>query len=97
MIKQLAKGKKEDGFVKRLEGFTPILLAVSAQDKNLDCVKTLIQNGADHLVRCGNGNTIAHHAALNGNKNILEFLISGLKIDTSLKNNKGLTVYEVAH
>ena len=60
-------------------------------------MKTLIQNGADHLVRDGNGKTIAHHAALNGNKICLEFLISSLKIDMSIKNNKGQTVYDVAH
>jgi ankyrin repeat protein len=43
------------------------MLAVAGTDSNLECVKLLLQKGANYKVEDEYGNNLHHIAAINGN------------------------------
>jgi ankyrin repeat protein len=67
------------------------MLAIARDDSNLECVKLLLQKGANYKVEDEYGNTVHHIAALNGNNNILDYLAKNLKIELFARNEKGET------
>lgn len=67
------------------------MLAIARDDSNLECVKLLLQKGANYRVLDEYGNTVHHIAALNGNNNILDYLAKNLKIELFSRNEKGET------
>jgi ankyrin repeat protein len=71
------------------------MLAVSRDDKNLDCVKILLQAGADFTSKDSYGNTVIHLAAMNGNNKILDYLSKNLKINIFERNKVGDTALSV--
>ena len=71
------------------------MLAVARDDSNLDCVKLLLQKGADYKVLDEYGNTLHHIAALNGNNLIMDYLAKNLKIELFSRNAKGDTALSI--
>jgi ankyrin repeat protein len=67
------------------------MLAVARSDENLECVKYLLQKGANYKVEDEYGNNLHHIAAINGNIKILDYLAKNLKIELFSRNGKGET------
>ena len=67
------------------------MLAVAGTDSNLECVKLLLQKGANYKVEDEYGNNLHHIAAINGNNQILDYLAKNLKIELFSRNEKGDT------
>lgn len=82
-------------FVKEFAIYTPLMLAVAREDSNLECVKILLQKGADYKVKDEYKNTLHHIAAINGNNNILDYLAKNLKIELFERNEKGDTALSI--
>ncbi len=67
-------------------------LHYTAKLGNLDTLKLLIKLHADHNILSKNGNDLLGIAALNGQKEIIEYLINELKFDVNFINpNQGTT------
>lgn len=81
--------KVAGGFQKEFVNYTPLMLAVSGSDENLECVKTLLQHGANFESKDTYGNGVIHIAAINGNNKILDYLTKNLKTDMFSRNLKG--------
>jgi hypothetical protein len=81
--------KVAGGFQKEFANYTPLMLAVSGSDENLECVKTLLQHGANFESKDTYGNGVIHIAAINGNNKILDYLTKNLKTDMFSRNLKG--------
>jgi ankyrin repeat protein len=73
------------------------MLAVSRDDENLECVKTLLQHGANFETRDSLGNSVIHLAAMNGNNKILDYLTKNLKTDMFSRNKKGESALSLAN
>ena len=92
------KSKIPGGFQKEFAGYTPLMLAVTRSDENLDCVKTLLNHGASYDGLTDNfGNTVIHLAAMNGNNKILDYLTKTLKTDMFSRNKKGESALSLAN
>lgn len=83
--------KKSKTYVAEMAKYTPLMLAVAGDDKNLECVKTLLKNKANYKVTDQFDNNLLHIAAMNGNNKILEYLGKNLDIEIFARNNKGET------
>jgi ankyrin repeat protein/acetyl esterase/lipase len=68
---------------------TPISYAIEMQEDQ-KLVQALIDSGADLNSEDKNGDTLLHHAARNGNKNMIDLFISK-GLDVNAKNKYGLT------
>jgi len=82
-------------FAKEMSKYTPLMLAVSKGDENLDCLKYLLEAGADYTRKDTFDNTVLHIAALNGNNAMLEYMAKNLKIDLFARNKNGETALNV--
>lgn len=91
-----AKVKTAGGFQKEFQGYTPLMLAVARHDDNLECVKTLLQHGANFECKDAFGNGVIHIAAMNGNNKILDYLTKNLKTDMFSRNQKGESALSLA-
>ena len=83
------KSKIPGAFHKEFATYTPLMLAVSRDDENLEAVKILLQHGANFEVKDTLGNSVIHLAAMNGCNKILDYLTKNLKTDMFSRNNKG--------
>ena len=73
--------------IETLKGFTP--LWASVEYGNLNCVKILLNNGANFHLKDSKGNSILHAAALNNQLYMLEYLCTNLEMDHFCLNDKG--------
>ena len=75
---------------------TPLLGAIITGD--MDLVRTALQEHPEHLntAYVQNGNTPLHVAALNGQTEIVRFLLEQPGIDKTLKNKDGKTAFDLA-
>ena len=73
------------------------MLAVARDDDNLECVKTLLQHGANFECKDTYGNGVIHIAAMNGNNKILDYLTKNLKTDMFARNSKGESALSLAN
>ena len=75
--------------------YTPLMLAIAGGDHNLDCVKALLNKGANYKCEDDQDNTVLHIAAMNGCNQILEFLCKNLKIELFQRNKLGETTLSI--
>lgn len=87
--------KKSAAFVAEMAKYTPLMLAVAGDDKNLECVKTLLKNKANYKVVDQYENNLLHIAAMNGNNKIIEYLGKNLDIEIFARNSKGETALNI--
>ena len=88
-------GKKSGtSLQKEFSKYTPLMLAVAGSDKNLECVKTLLNHRADSKAKDCFDNTVLHIAALNGNNQILDYLSKNLS-NIFDRNSEGETALNV--
>jgi len=80
---------KEGQFKKEMSKYTPLMLASVRSDENLECVKTLLQLGANFECLDEFGNNVLHIAAMNGNNKIIDYLSKNLKIGIFTRNKNG--------
>lgn len=73
---------------------TPLIGAVKSG--SLDCVKILLDNGADYKMIYKNGNTVLHIAALLKKFEILKYIYTNYKMDYFIRNEDNDTAYEIA-
>ena len=73
---------------------TPLVAAVLSG--NLECVKILLQNGADYNMIYQQGATVLHIAAHHKKFEVLKFIYTNYKIDPYLRNEDNDTAYEIA-
>lgn len=76
-----------------LFGYTPLMLAVQG-DENIECVKLLVEAGADVHVKDRYGHTLLHIAAMSKSNEVLRYLVKNLKIDPFERNKKGWTAFD---
>lgn len=69
--------------------YTPLMLACARSDENLECVKSLLQFGANFECLDEFGNNVLHIAAMNGNNKIIDYLSKNLKIGIFARNKNG--------
>ena len=65
------------------------MLACARSDENLECVKSLLQFGANFECLDEFGNNVLHIAAMNGNNKIIDYLSKNLKIGIFARNKNG--------
>lgn len=83
------------GTVKQeFSGYTPVMLAAASNDKCLDCVKILLEAGANKTISDVFGDQIAHIAGLNKNNKILRYLIKEANLDLTHPNKRGETALQ---
>lgn len=85
----IKKGAKKSA----LFGYTPLMLAVQ-NDDNIECVKLLVEAGADSNVKDRFGHTLLHIAAMSKSNNILRYLCKNFKIDPFERSKKGFTAFD---
>ena len=73
---------------------TPLLAAVLRG--NLDCVKILVENGADYNMIYKHGETVLTMAAQHKKFDILKYFFTNHKIDFNLRNESNETAHEIA-
>ena len=83
------------GFVREFSKYTPLMLTVAKGDENLDCLKLILQHGADFRCKDENSNTLLHIAAMNNNIKMLDYLAKNLKIDIFERNKQGETALNI--
>lgn len=100
-FKELKAEEKKCGqgsLQKEVVGFTPLMLAVMAGDKNLSVVAWLIQEGGCKTnVIDWQGNSLLHIAVKCNCPNILKFLLFNTTIDPFQRNNDGETASSMAN
>ena len=79
-----------------MSGYTPLMLAASASDENLDAVKLLVSKGADTKIKDFNDNTLIHIATMYNNKKVLEYLLTIGDLNPLDRNKKGETALSIA-
>ena len=82
-------------FKKEYSKYTPLMLAVASDDKNLDCVKLLLKSGANFKAKDANGNSLLHIAALHSNNKILNYITKNVKLDIFERNEDGETALNI--
>lgn len=82
-------------FEREFNKFTPLMLCVVNGDQNLDCVKVLLNNGADFNAKDDCGNNLLHIAASYGHNKMLDYFTKNLKIGIFERNNKGETALTI--
>jgi len=83
--------------LKEITGFTPIMLAVSAGDSNINVVEYMLINNKGKLnVVDPKGNTLLHLAVIYNCPEILKKLINIGKIDPGIRNESGDTAEGLA-
>ena len=93
--KETADVNQKGSFTKEYSKYTPIMLTVARSDDNLDCLKVLLQQGANFAARDEYNNGLLHIAALNSNNKMLDYLSKNLKIDIFERNRKGETALNI--
>ena len=73
---------------------TPLVAAI--KNGSLECVKILIEHGANYNMVYNYGQTALHFAALFKRFEILKYLYTNCKIDPFLRNEDNDTAYEIA-
>jgi len=61
----------------------------------MDCIKALLNKGADYKVEDEQGNTVVHIAALYSNNPVLDFLCKSLRIELFSRNKAGETILSI--
>lgn len=82
-------------YVNSLTNFKLSALHVATKNNKADSVSLLIKAGIDCNIQDEDGNTALHYAAELGHKEIVTILLAVEKINTNLRNNKGLTAKEM--
>ena len=73
---------------------TPLIAAIKS--RSLECVKMLLEHGADLNIIYKNGDTVLHVAAFFKRFEILNYIYTHYKIDPYLRNEDNDTAYEIA-
>ena len=61
--------------------YTPLMLAITVGDSNLDCVTALLQHKANYQCEDDLGNTIIHIAAIHKCNKILAYILKHYDLD----------------
>ena len=61
--------------------YTPLMLAITVGDSNLDCVQTLLEYKVNYHCEDDLGNSIIHIAAINKCNKILAYLLENLDLN----------------
>ena len=99
----IAYGKwldKAFNFDKNKDGLNPLM--VSVMNENIECIESVCYRIADIDEKDKDNNTSLHLAVKTGNPKIVESVINaldkyGYSIDPDIKNNEGMSAYELAH
>ena len=95
---ELKRKRDFDINAKGAQGRTPIMRAAGSTSNTgdaLNCVKFLIQNGADPKQTDAIGRTCIHWAALGNNPTVIQHLVS-MNIDPNAKTDQGTTALFMA-
>lgn len=84
-------GKSKTPFEREFYGYTPLMLAVTSKESNLECIKIILNSGADYKKKDEFGNNLLHLAARTGNNKILDYIAKNLKIGIFERNKAGET------
>ena len=92
------EGKNQNQASASVSSFTITPLLQAVIDGNLEKVQATLAEHPEQLniAYAPNGNTPLHVAALNGKKEIMEFLLAQPGIDKDRKNNDGKTAFDLA-
>lgn len=82
-------------YVKEFARYTPIQLAAAGSGKNLECVKLLLQAGANYACKDDAENNLLHVASQAQNFAVLEYLVKNADIQIWDRNSKGQTPLNV--
>ena len=96
MIKLLLLHGADINLRSKEENWTALFLAYSFYEKHQETVKLLIENGADPNAPDRVGRTILHHAAVDGDFELVEFLVKH-GADVNKESIEPLTALELSH
>jgi ankyrin repeat protein len=68
-----------------------LMLAVTSKESNIECIKIILNSGADYKKKDEFGNNLLHLAAKTGNNKILDYIAKNLKIGIFERNKAGET------
>ena len=70
----------------------------AAREGNLDRVREIVEYTGTNLDKGdGNGNTVLHHAAISGSREVAEYLVKRCSFSPLKANCRGITPYDVAY
>eukprot|EP00826_Nyctotherus_ovalis_P010877 TRINITY_DN12840_c0_g1_i17.p2 TRINITY_DN12840_c0_g1~~TRINITY_DN12840_c0_g1_i17.p2 ORF type:complete len:121 (+),score=31.61 TRINITY_DN12840_c0_g1_i17:584-946(+) len=83
---------------KEVTGYTPLMLAIMAGDKNIAVVKYLVNTLKCNVkARDGYGNTVVHVAVKCGCEETVRFLLLEKKVEAFERNSEGKAAVVIAH
>jgi len=72
------KHSKSTSYQREFLKYTPLMLTIAGGDQNLDCMRLLLQQGANFQCKDLTGNSILHIAAMNSCNKMLDYIAKNL-------------------